>query len=140
MEKKIQSWNLCSRPEIFVKSDLVSSDLMRLRNVRLTPWITLRPTLTSQKEKWKEKNLQKLSAPWSLFMPGASQFIILSMSEENIKLEGSKYHQCNSPINILSGRCKVANDLLTLTFRDESEQQLTSDTRGRELGRESFVV
>ena len=73
-------------------------------------------------------------------MPGASQFIILSMSEENIKLEGSKYHQCNSPINILIGRCKVANDLLTLTFRDESEQQLTSDTRGRELGRESFVV
>ena len=71
-------------------------------------------------------------------MPGASQFIILSMSEENIKLEGSKYHQCNSPINILSGRCKVANDLLTLTFRDESEQQLTSDTRGRELGRESL--
>ena len=68
-------------------------------------------------------------------MPGASQFIILSMSEENIKLEGSKYHQCNSPINILSGRCKVANDLLTLTFRDESEQQLTSDTRRKELER-----
>jgi hypothetical protein len=67
-------------------------------------------------------------------MPGASQFIILSMSEENIN-EGSKYHQCNSPINILSGRCKVANDLLTLTFRDESEQQLTSDTRRKELER-----
>ena len=73
-------------------------------------------------------------------MPGASQFIILSMSEENIKLEGSKYHQCNSPINILSGRCKVANDLLTLTFRDESEQQLTSDTRRKELGRESLSL